>query len=171
MRVRAASRSTTTAWSGSPSSTPARSAVRSEDRSASRNCSCRGRVRTPYALGVDHDKMIWYSSEWQDTLGRLDPATGEVTEYPIPHRKIPCATSSSTTKGRMWFGSPVNDRWGISIWRSEGADLGAAAADAAPSPAGRGSAERGIQRGRNGVGAPYREAPSPLTGPSRLRGR
>jgi virginiamycin B lyase len=67
---------------------------------------------TPYALGVGSDKMIWYSSEWQDVLGRLDPATGKVTEYPIPRAENSMRDFFLDDKGRMWFGSPANDRVG-----------------------------------------------------------
>ena len=41
---------------------------------------CRG--RTPYALGIAPDHTLWYSSEHRDVIGRLDPDTGKVTEYP-----------------------------------------------------------------------------------------
>jgi virginiamycin B lyase len=67
---------------------------------------------TPYALAVGSDHMIWYSSEWQDVLGRLDPATGEVTEYPIPHAENSMRDFFMDDKGRLWFGSPANDRVG-----------------------------------------------------------
>jgi virginiamycin B lyase len=67
---------------------------------------------TPYALAVGADHMIWYSSEWQDVLGRLDPATGEVTEYPIPHAENSMRDFFMDDKGRLWFGSPANDRVG-----------------------------------------------------------
>jgi virginiamycin B lyase len=67
---------------------------------------------TPYALGVGSDHMIWYSSEWQDVLGRLDPATGQVTEYPIPHAENSMRDFFMDDKGRLWFGSPANDRVG-----------------------------------------------------------
>jgi virginiamycin B lyase len=67
---------------------------------------------TPYALAVGADPMIWYSSEWQDVLGRLDPSTGEVTEYPIPHAENSMRDFFMDDKGRLWFGSPANDRVG-----------------------------------------------------------
>ena len=56
--------------------------------------------------------MIWYSSHEQDTLGRLDPRTGEVTEYPYPHSEISMREFFLDTKGRMWYASSVNNKIG-----------------------------------------------------------
>ena len=47
-----------------------------------------GPEASPYAIGIDRNHMIWYSSHEQDTLGRLNPKTGEVIEYPYPHSEI-----------------------------------------------------------------------------------
>jgi len=67
---------------------------------------------TPYALGIDRDHKVWYSSEWMDVIGRLDPDTGEVTEFPIPHAENSMRDFFLDAQGRMWFGSPANDRVG-----------------------------------------------------------
>jgi virginiamycin B lyase len=67
---------------------------------------------TPYALGIDRDRKIWYSSEYMDVVGRLDPDTGEVIEYPIPHAENTMRDFFLDAQGRMWFGSPANDRVG-----------------------------------------------------------
>ena len=56
--------------------------------------------------------MIWYSSHEQDTLGRLDPKTGEVTEYPYPHSEISMREFFVDSKGRMWYASSVNNKIG-----------------------------------------------------------
>ena len=45
-------------------------------------------------------------------LGRLDPDTGEVIEYPIPHAENTMRDFFLDAQGRMWFGSPANDRVG-----------------------------------------------------------
>jgi streptogramin lyase len=47
-----------------------------------------------------------------DVLGRLDPATGEVIEYPMPRPENTMRDFFRDDKGRMWFGSPANDRVG-----------------------------------------------------------
>jgi streptogramin lyase len=56
--------------------------------------------------------MVWYSSEKMDVVGRLDPATGRVTEYPTPRPENSFRDFFLDDKGHMWFGSPPNDRVG-----------------------------------------------------------
>ena len=41
----------------------------------------------PHDVVVDADGIAWYSSFGEQFLGRLDPKTGEATEYPIPLHK------------------------------------------------------------------------------------
>ena len=53
--------------------------------------------------------MIWYSSHEQDTLGRLDPQTGCVVEYPFPHPEISMWELFPDSHGRMWYASSVNN--------------------------------------------------------------
>ena len=56
--------------------------------------------------------MIWYSSHEQDTLGRMNPKTGEVIEYPFPHSEIAMREFFLDSKGRMWYASSVNNKIG-----------------------------------------------------------
>lgn len=71
-----------------------------------------GPQATPYTLGLDRDGMVWYSSEKMDVVGRLDPATGRVTEYPTPRPENSFRDFFLDDEGHMWFGSPPNDRVG-----------------------------------------------------------
>ena len=57
--------------------------------------------------------MIWYDSFEQDTLGRLNPTTGEVTEYPFPHSEISIRELFIDDQGRLWFGSSSNNKVGF----------------------------------------------------------
>ena len=41
----------------------------------------------PHDVIVDKDGIAWYSSFGEQNLGRLDPKTGKVTEYPVPEHK------------------------------------------------------------------------------------
>ena len=41
-------------------------------------------TRQPHDVIVDSDGMAWYASFGEQILGKLDPKTGKVTEYPIP---------------------------------------------------------------------------------------
>jgi streptogramin lyase len=47
-----------------------------------------------------------------DVIGRLDPETGKVIEYPFPHAENSLRDFFMDDKGRMWFGSPANDKVG-----------------------------------------------------------
>ena len=82
-----------------------------------------GPEASPYAIGIDRDHMIWYSSHEQDTLGRLDPKTGEVTEYPYPHSEISMREFLVDSQGRMWYSSSVNNKVGYFYFND--ADVGA----------------------------------------------
>jgi streptogramin lyase len=42
------------------------------------------RTRQPHDVIVDSQGMAWYASFGEQILGKLDPTTGKVTEYPIP---------------------------------------------------------------------------------------
>jgi virginiamycin B lyase len=42
------------------------------------------RTRQPHDVIVDSGGQAWYASFGEQILGRLDPATGKVTEYPVP---------------------------------------------------------------------------------------
>jgi streptogramin lyase len=42
------------------------------------------RTRQPHDVIVDSQGMAWYASFGEQILGKLDPGTGKVTEYPIP---------------------------------------------------------------------------------------
>src|SRR5258706_16253053 len=47
-----------------------------------------------------------------DVLGRLDPKTGKITEYPFPHSENTIRELFRDSEGRMWYGSPSNNRVG-----------------------------------------------------------
>ena len=70
---------------------------------------------TPYALGVDRNNQIWYSSHNMDVIGRLDPTTGKVTEYPVPYPDNAIKEFIMDAQGRMWFGTPPNNKVGYFI--------------------------------------------------------
>ena len=57
---------------------------------------------------VDADGMAWYSNFGEQTLGKLDPKTGKVTEYPVPEPKKGSPTGAlslrSEKDGNLWLG-------------------------------------------------------------------
>ena len=66
----------------------------------------------PYGVGIDTDNNVWYSSYYMDVLGRLDPKTGKITEYPFPHSENTIREFFPDSEGRMWYGSPSNNKVG-----------------------------------------------------------
>jgi streptogramin lyase len=62
----------------------------------------------PHDVIVDRDGMVWYSDFGQQFLGKLDPTTGEVTQYPIPVTKpgFPVGTLDleADKDGNLWIG-------------------------------------------------------------------
>ena len=75
----------------------------------------------PYAVGIDSDDYVWYSSYYRDTLGRLDPNTGKITEYPFPHSENTIREFFRDPQGRMWYGSPSNNKVGYFYLTGENA--------------------------------------------------
>jgi streptogramin lyase len=39
----------------------------------------------PHGLIEDQEGKIWYTANAEGLIGKLDPKTGEVSEYPMPH--------------------------------------------------------------------------------------
>jgi streptogramin lyase len=63
----------------------------------------------PHDVIVDPEGIAWYSSFGEQNLGRLDPKTGEVTEFPIPQHKPDFPTGllglRSDREGNLWLGN------------------------------------------------------------------
>jgi virginiamycin B lyase len=66
----------------------------------------------PYALAVAPDHSIWYSSYYLDVIGRLDPKTGKIVEYPFPHSENTMREFFPQPDGKIWYGSPSNNKVG-----------------------------------------------------------
>jgi virginiamycin B lyase len=62
----------------------------------------------PHDVIVDKDGIAWYSSFGEPFLGRLDPKTGKVTEFPLPELKRDFPTGSlglrTDPAGNLWLG-------------------------------------------------------------------
>jgi virginiamycin B lyase len=63
----------------------------------------------PHDVIADAEGIAWYSSFGEQNLGRLDPKTGEVTEFPIPLHKPDFPTGllglRSDREGNLWLGN------------------------------------------------------------------
>jgi streptogramin lyase len=70
---------------------------------------------TPYALGIDRNHNIWYSSDEMDVIGRLNPNTGKVTEFPYAHSENMMKEFFLDAQGRMWYGSAPNNKVGYFV--------------------------------------------------------
>jgi virginiamycin B lyase len=64
---------------------------------------------SPHDVIVGADGVVWYSSFGEQNLGRLDPASGKVTEYPIPEHKPGFPTGGlglrTDKDGNLWLGN------------------------------------------------------------------
>jgi virginiamycin B lyase len=63
----------------------------------------------PHDVIVDKEGIAWYSSFGEQNLGRLDPKTGKVTEYPVPEHKPGFPTGflalRTDSTGNLWLGN------------------------------------------------------------------
>jgi len=63
----------------------------------------------PHDVIVDGSGMVWYSSFGEQNLGKLDPKTGKVTEFPIEEHKPGFPTGllglRSDPQGNLWLGN------------------------------------------------------------------
>jgi virginiamycin B lyase len=64
---------------------------------------------SPHDVMVDASGMVWYSSFGEQNLGRLDPSTGKVTEFPVLEHKPGFPTGllglRSDPQGNLWLGN------------------------------------------------------------------
>ena len=82
---RAASRSIRRAASSGPANSAAEKCCASIPRPKDvKEFVLPGPQPTPYGMGIDANGDIWYASYNMDVLGRFDPKTGKITEYPFP---------------------------------------------------------------------------------------
>src|SRR5262249_1064654 len=63
----------------------------------------------PHDVVLDSDGIAWYSSFGEQFLGRLDPKTGQASEYPIPQHKPGYPIGSLGLRldraGDLWLGN------------------------------------------------------------------
>ncbi len=63
----------------------------------------------PHDVMVDKDGIVWFSGFGEQNLGRLDPKTGKVTEFPYPKHREDFPTGSlglrADNAGNLWLGN------------------------------------------------------------------
>jgi len=64
---------------------------------------------SPHDVIIDSSGIVWYSSFGEQNLGRLDPKTGKVTEFPVAEHKPDFPTGllglRSDPQGNLWLGN------------------------------------------------------------------
>ena len=73
---------------------------RPKPRSSSGPCRRRARGRDPLAAA---DGAIWYTGQLSNKLGRVDPATGAVKEYPLKTPRTGPHGLVEDKSGNIWF--------------------------------------------------------------------
>ena len=80
-----------------------------EERGDQRVQVYRGAAEYLASVMVDGSGMVWYSSFGEQNLGRLDPRTGKVTEFPVLEHKPGFPTGllglRSDPRGNLWLGN------------------------------------------------------------------
>jgi virginiamycin B lyase len=66
----------------------------------------------PHGLLVDRQGIVWYTGNGNGTIGRLDPASGKVTEYPTPSGGGGPHTLVKADDGVIWFTLQSGDKVG-----------------------------------------------------------
>jgi virginiamycin B lyase len=64
------------------------------------------------------DGTIWYAGQWTNLIGRINPATGEMKEYPLPANAKP-HTVTLDAKGNVWYAGNGNATIGYLDPRTE----------------------------------------------------
>jgi streptogramin lyase len=82
----------------------------------------------PHDVMMDKDGTVWFSSFGEQNLGRLDPATGKVTEFPYPKHRDNFPTGSlglrADSAGNLWLGNMYQATIVKSIQKSSSSSSG-----------------------------------------------
>ena len=58
------------------------------------------------------DGSIWWAGQWGNVIGRIDPVSGDMTEYPLPAGAYP-HTVTVDADGRVWYTGNKNGTMGV----------------------------------------------------------
>ena len=65
----------------------------------------RGEKRNqPYGMAIDGDGRVWFAMRRTDKVGKVDPKTGEISEFPIPTKQSVLRRMNADKEGHLWFG-------------------------------------------------------------------
>ncbi len=64
----------------------------------------RGRTVNPYGMAFSGDGKVWFIENAISQMGRLDPATGKIDEFPIPVKNPVARKGGMDSTGNIWVG-------------------------------------------------------------------
>ncbi len=64
----------------------------------------RGQNATPYGMAISRDGKVWFAENSFDLIGRVDPETGKVDEFPIPVKSAVPRRMGADADGNIWVG-------------------------------------------------------------------
>ncbi len=67
----------------------------------------------PYAVNVDGGGMVWVNEINNDTVVRLNPATGEMQGVPLPSKNVGIRKMAVDASGKLWYMGSHNGRLGL----------------------------------------------------------
>src|SRR5205823_14721322 len=59
-------------------------------------------ILNPYGVAVDPQGIVWFTEATTDSIGRLDPNTGNIRFYTLPGSVHPLMEVASDTHGIIW---------------------------------------------------------------------
>jgi len=68
------------------------------------------------------DGTIWFAGQWANVIGKINPKTGEMKEYPLPANAMP-HTVTLDAKGNVWYTGNKNATIGYLDPKTEPAQL------------------------------------------------
>ncbi|TSC33550.1 hypothetical protein [Corallococcus sp. Z5C101001] len=137
-----------------------------------------GKNTWPFNVALGPDGSVWFTQRFAGQVGRLDPASGSVRNYPLPNRQSgPAGLAVDARSGRVWFTEGFTDTVGsldpatgaIREWR-----LGTESTGVVSGPAGLAvDAQGGVWfaklEGRLGYLAPDAQTPRIIEVPAEAR--
>lgn len=72
-----------------------------------------GENNWPFNVALGPDGSVWFTQRFTGQVGRLDPASGAVKNYPLPNRACgPAGLAVDGRSGRVWFTEGFSDTIG-----------------------------------------------------------
>lgn len=63
-----------------------------------------GKTANPYGMAIDGAGNVWFVENAMSKVGRINPATGKIDEYPIPLDNVVARKMGMDSEGNIWVG-------------------------------------------------------------------